>query len=252
MNYKNYSYILIFFFIIGCSSKTLVSTNAKNDLINIFTNKGFTLLYQDSLYKNKIISKKVDPKSFIIFQRNLNKNSTVKIKNLLNGKSIIAKVGGNAKYPSFNNSVVSLRIFNALDLDINQPYIEIISIPKNSMFLAKKAKIFDEEKKVADKAPVDIIIVNDLNKKIKKNIQIKKNIFSYNIKIADFYFNDSANAFIKRIKNESSMKQIKIKKLSKNKYRVYIGSFNNIKSLQKAYNDVKMFEFENLEIIKND
>ena len=54
--------------------------------------------------------------ALIIFQRNLNKNATVKIINLLNEKSIIAKVGNNAKYPSFNNSVISLRIFNELKL----------------------------------------------------------------------------------------------------------------------------------------
>jgi len=252
MNYKNYSYILIFFFIIGCSSKTLTSTKAKNDLDYIFTSKGFTLLYQDSLYENEIISKKVDQRSLVIFQKSLKKNSTVKINNLLNGKSLIATVGSNAKYPSFNNSVVSLRVFNELELDINQPYIEIILIPKNYMFLAKKAKTFDEEKKVADKAPVDIITVNDLNKKIKKKSQINKIIFSYNIKIADFYFNDSANALVKRIKEQTLIKQVKIKKLSMNKYRVYIGSFNNIKSLQNAYNDINMLQFENLEIIKND
>ena len=76
--------------------------------------------------------------------------------------------------------------------------------------------------------------------------------FSYNIKIADFYFIDSAKSLVKRIKNETSIKQIRIKKLSKDKYRVYLGPFNNIKSLQSSYNGVNMLEFENLEIIKND
>ena len=252
MNYRNYSYILIFLFLIGCSSKTLLSTKSDKELHNNFTKKGFALLYKDSLYKNDIISKKIDERSLVIFQRNLNKNSTVKLSNLLNGKSIIAKVGNNAKYPSFNNSVVSLRIFNELELNLDQPYIEIILVQENSMFLAKKAKTFEEEKEVANKAPVDSIIINDLNKKKIKTNKIKKITFSYNIKIADFYFIDSAKSLVKRIKKETSIKQIRIKKLSKDKYRVYLGPFNNIKSLQNGYNDVNMLEFENLEIIKND
>ena len=31
-----------------------------------------------------------------------------------------------------------------------------------------------------------------------------------------------------------------------------MGPFNNIKSLQKAFNDINILEFENIEIIKND
>ena len=251
MHYRNYSYILIFLFLLGCSSKTLLSTKSKV-LQNSFSKKGFALLYKDSLYKSDIISKKIDERSLVIFQRNLNKNATVKIINLLNEKSIIAKVGNNAKYPSFNNSVISLRIFNELKLNADQPYIEIILVPENSMFLAKKAKTFEEEKEVADKAPVDSITINDLNKKKIKTNEIKKVTFSYNIKIADFYFIDSAKSLVKRIKNETSIKQIRIKKLSKDKYRVYLGPFNNIKSLQSSYNGVNMLQFENLEIMKND
>ena len=58
-------------------------------------------------------------------------------------------------------------------------YIEIILISKNSTFVAKKAKTFEEEKNVAEKAPVDGIQINDLNaKKIKK--KIKKKFFLFN------------------------------------------------------------------------
>ena len=55
-----------------------------------------------------------------------------------------------------------------------------------------------------------------------------------------------------RITVESSFKNPKIKKISDKKYRVYLGPFDNINSLQKSYNDISILEFENIEIIKND
>ena len=51
--------------------------------------------------------------------------------------------------------------------------------------------MFDEEKNVAEKAPVDGIQINDLNKKSKKLKKKRKN-FSYSIKVADFYYKDTA------------------------------------------------------------
>jgi cell division protein FtsN len=56
----------------------------------------------------------------------------------------------------------------------------------------------------------------------------------------------------KRIKNETNVKNPKIQRLSDKKYRVYLGPFNDINSLQNSFNDINIFEFENIEIIKND
>ena len=39
-------------------------------------------------------------------------------------------------------------------------------------------------------------------------------------------------------------------KISNNQYRVYSGPFKNLKSLKKAFNDISIIDFENLEIIK--
>ena len=58
------------------------------------------------------------------------------------------------KFSSFYNSVLSSRIAETLELDLSEPYVEILLIPKNSTFVAKKAKTFEEEKKVAEKAPM--------------------------------------------------------------------------------------------------
>ena len=74
----------------------------------------------------------------------------------------------------------------------------------------------------------------------------------YTIKIADFYFKDTALLLVKRIKVESLIKDPRIKKISDKKYRVYLGPFDNINYLQKSYNDISILEFDNIEIIKND
>ena len=55
-----------------------------------------------------------------------------------------------------------------------------------------------------------------------------------------------------RIILETKIKNPKVKQLSKEKYRVYLGPFNNINSLQKTYNDINILQFENIEIIRND
>ena len=251
MNYK-YFLIIIFFLISGCSTYTITTNEIKTFDKSNFTNRGFALVYNDNLYKQKIISKKIDNRSLIIFQKNLKEGTTVKIKNILNQKTIIAKVGSNAKYPLFNNSVISNRISKEIDLDPNEPYVEIFEILNNSSFIAKKAKIFDEEKQVADKAPIDNISVNDLNSEFTKTEQVKQNKFNYSIKIADFYFKDTALTMLDRIENETSVNKIGVQTLSNTQYRVFLGPFYNINSLQKAFNDINVLQFENIEIIKND
>ena len=120
-------------------------------------------MYEDILYKNKQISKKIDNRSLIIFQKNLKKDTKVKITNPLNNKSILARVGANSKYPLLYNSVLSKRIFDELELNKNEPYIEILEVLEGSTFVAKKAKTYDEEKQVANKAPVDGISINNLS-----------------------------------------------------------------------------------------
>ena len=47
------------------------------------------------IYIQDIINKKIDNRSYLIFHKNLKRNSSVKITNLLNNKSIIAKVKSN-------------------------------------------------------------------------------------------------------------------------------------------------------------
>ena len=136
-------------------------------------------------------------------------------------------------------------------MDQEEPYINIVLISKDSTFIAKKAKTFEEESNVAQKAPVDGIQINDLNKKETKKKKTKNKVFSYSIKVADFYYKDTAKMMLGKIKKEALINNIKISKLSETKYRLLIGPFSDIKSLRKTFENMNLFNFENLEILKN-
>ena len=249
MNCKN---ILLLFFLIltSCVNTQIKKENKLFISKNYFSNKGFALVYSDILKKEKIISNKLDARSLIIFQKNLKKNANVKITNLINKKSIIAKVGKKSDYPIFYNSVISIRIRDALKIDKNEPYVEIRELLDNSSFIAKKSKTFDEEKKVAAKAPVESIKIKNLTKNIIKNEKIINKKFLYIIKIADFYFEKSAKDMVLRIKKETIIKKVKINKISRTKFRVFLGPFQNLDSLKNEFNAINTLQFENIEIIK--
>ena len=114
----------------------------------------------------------------------------------------------------------------------------------------QKNKNFWWGKNVAEKVPVEGILIDDLNSSVKKLKKWKRS-FSYSIKIADFYYKDTAKLMLDRIKNETQVKNSKIIRLSKTKYRVLLGPFDDIKSIKDAFEKIKSLNFENVEILKN-
>ena len=100
--------------------------------------------------------------------------------------------------------LAELRIAKELELDPKEPYVIIDEVVDNNSFIAKKTKTFDEEKKVANKAPVDSISINDLNNNstTSEDVSKKEKLFNYSIKIADFYYLSTAKDMNKRIKSE--------------------------------------------------
>ena len=220
---------------------------------NIYSNKGFALIFSEELIKDKKIKKKIDSRSLDINHSYLPKGTKVKITNLLNNKSIVANVSKKINNIDFYNSIISQRISNELEININQPYVEIKEIKNNSIFLAKKSKTFDEEKKVANKAPVDLISVNDLNSSNKKKLKSAKTFnFSYSIKVVDFYFLENAKNLKKNIMDNTDIKIIDILSISKNVHRITLGPYYNINSLKKDFYSIRSLGFENINIINND
>ena len=246
MKYKHLL-ILLIFLLNACETNNLNTNKEIIKIENRYSNSGFALIYSDNLDL-----KKLDNRSLDIFHKSLKKNSSVKITNLLNNKSLIANVKSKDNFSTFYNSVISNRIAETLEINLNEPFIEITLISKGSAFIAKKSKTFEEEKKVAEKMPVDGIKISDLNDDQKnKKEKIKKIKFSYSIKVADFYYKKTADMMVNRIKSETSIKKIKVIQISKTNYRVLIGPFNDINSLKESFENMNQLYFENLEIIRN-
>ena len=250
MYYRITLLIILSLFVFSCD----LSSNNKSKINNTkfiskYKNTGFALVYINDLQKIKPL----EERSLNIYHKSLKKRSIVKITNPENNKYLIAEVKSNrVKFSDFYNSILSMRIAKELELDLDEPYVEVTLVSKDSTFIAKKAKIFDEERSVAEKAPVDGIQIKDLNKKIVKSKVTKIKSFSYSIKVADFYYKETAQMMVNRIKSEVPIKKLKIITLSKIKYRVLIGPFNDIKTLKESFEKMRLFNFENLEILKND
>ena len=163
MNFNKILTIFLILFLTACQQ-----IDGDRKVINYsnylkYSNTGFTLVYDEQLKKDNKISKKIDDRALVIFHKKIKKNSFVKITNPVNNKSIIAKViSNNAQFSDFYNSVITSRIANELSIDLDEPYVDLVLISENSTFIAKKAKTFDEEKNVAEKAPVDGITIDNL------------------------------------------------------------------------------------------
>ena len=145
MNYKLFIILFSTLFLLGCGNQN--SSLYKKDNFKIekkYTNKGFAyILVDDDKFK------RLDERSLDIYHKSLKKNSSVKITNLNNGKYLIANVKSNkVKFPDFYNSIISDRIAKTLELDSQNPYIEISLISNNSSFVAKKAKPLKRKKKL--------------------------------------------------------------------------------------------------------
>ena len=120
MRYKIFN-LFIFFALFSCVTNPVTETKVSIHPKSFFLNKGFALIYNDDLFKKKLVKSKIEDRSLIIFQKNLKKNTSVKITNLLNSKYLIARVGNKTNYPFFYNSVISKRIKDELELAETEP-----------------------------------------------------------------------------------------------------------------------------------
>lgn len=251
MNYK--IFILLILFTVSCTNQNLGKKKVSNNVIfHKYSNNGFTLIYSDDLFKKKIINKKLNDRDLLVFQKNLNKDTIVKITNPLNNKSVIAKVKSKSNYPNFYNSVITSRIATELFIDLNEPLILIESVDQNSVFYAGKAKTFEEEKNVADKAPVEGVNIVNISSESSSKEKVTKSTkkFNYIIKIANFYYEDSAKLVKERIMSETDIKKINIEKININNYRLSIGPYKSIEKLRNTFDKMETLYFENLEFIK--
>ena len=253
----NLSYIYIFVFLFSCTQDMkIIKKPSKIDEPNYsskvveptFFSKGFALIYDNSVYESNIVDKKLNNGQNYVLHPFLKNNTLVSISNPFNSKSLTAKIRKTINYPSIYNIVITKKMADKLELDINNPYVEVLSIRKNDKFIAKKASIFDEEKKVANKAPVTSININEISTS-KNKINVNKKKPSYIIEIAEFYFLEFAETVKNRFEKEVNFENIKIKKISKNKFKVYSGPHASFASVKDIYFSLNKLGFENLNII---
>ena len=226
--------------------------NTKEELINIvYSNKGFALIYSKDAVNS--LQYKLDNTSINILSPNLPHGTPVRITNIINGKSLITVVQNKTVLPIFYNSVITNRIVNELSINPNEPYIFIETINSNNLYVANDVKTFDEEKEVANKAPVDDIMIQNISLETETKETNTKNFvtdFNYIIKFGDFYFEDSAIMLKNRLFEEYNIKNILIKKLSQNNFRVYKGPYKDFEKLKKGFHNIENLDFDSIEIIK--
>jgi hypothetical protein len=244
----NLGYIYIIVFLFSCTQDIKIIKKPTKIKVPAFSSKGFALIYDNSVFENKIVDKKLNNDQNYVLHSFLKDNIFISISNPFNSKSLTAKIRKTTSYPSIYNIVITKKMADKLELDINNPYVEVLSIRENDKFIAKEASIFDEEKKVANKAPVTSINVNDMSASTVK-IKVKKKKPSYIIDIAEFYFFESAETVKIRFEKEANLENIKIKKISKNKFKVYSGPHAYFNTVKDIYFSLNKLGFENLNII---
>ena len=232
--------------------KELPKKKEKKELINIvYSNKGFALIYNED--NVNFLEHKLDNSSISILSPNLPTGTPVRITNIINGKSLITIVQNKTSLPVFYNSVITNRIVSDLSINPNEPYIYIETINSDNLYVADDVKTFDEEKKVANNAPVDEIMIKNisLESEIKEsNTENFVTNFNYIIKFGDFYFEDSAIMLKNRLFEEFNIENILIKKLSQNSFRVYKGPYKDFDKLKKGFHNIENLDFDSIEIIK--
>ena len=226
--------------------------NEKKEIINIvYSNKGFALIYDEDV--DNSLESNLDNTSLNILSPNLPNGTPVRITNIINGKSLMTIVKNKTVLPAFYNSVITKRIVSELSINPNEPYVYIETINSNNLYVANDVKTFDEEKEVANKAPVDDIMVQSISLETEIKESKTKNFvtnFNYIIKFADFYFEDSAIMLKNRLFEEYNIENILIKKLSQNNFRVYKGPYKDFEKLKKGFHNIENIDFDSIEIIK--
>jgi hypothetical protein len=213
-----------------------------------FSSSGFALIYDSNLFTQKIVNKKINNEEIRVMHNFLKPNTPVKIINPINLKVIETKIYKKANYPEIFSTVISTKVASILELDLDNPFIELIEVKKNKTFIAKKSNTFDEEKNVAAQAPVDEVKMDDLTEV--KSEKIRKKEISFILVISDFYYEDSANSLMKDLIKKNNFSNISVKKINNKKYRLLAGPFKNFNSLKTTYISLNELGFENLNIYK--
>ena len=241
--------LIISSFLFSCAEYQTGNIKKKKSR-SYFTSSGFALIYDENLFLDSVIDKKMNNDDILIIHDSLKTNTLVKIFNPANDEIVETKIYKNANYPKIFNAVITKKVATILDLDLNNPFIEISEVKKNKTFIAKKSNTYEEEKNVAEKAPVEEIKVDNISNTTTTNEKILEDKF-FNIIINDFYYEESAIKLKNNLEKNNSVNNLKIKKIGHNKYRLLSGPFKNFNALKTSYISLNNSGFQNLNIYKD-
>ena len=239
-----FNLFIILFFLVSC---TYTNNNSNK---KIYSSSGFAYIYNEQDYNDRIIKGKLDNSKIQISHQKIKTNALVKIINPKNKESIIIKNFKKVKFPDFYKILITKPLAEKLNINPEIPLVEIIEIKKNKSFIAEKAKIFNEEKKISSNAPVTSVKISNISKN-KKN-KTKKNSIKLNILIASFYSKDTAIFLKERIIKEVSSydsKKLHIYKSKNNEINLISGPYKAVNLMKNDYILLKKFGFEELDII---
>ena len=243
-----FKFLILILFVLSCSPqfKTL---NQKKP----YTAKGFAYVYNDYDFQNKIILGKLNNEKLQISHQNLKTGTFIKLINPKNDKSIILKNIKRIKYPDFYKILITKPIMDELELSVDLPILEILEIKKNKSFVAEKAKMYNEEKKISSNAPVTSVKISNISKD--KNEKIINNQNKIFIQIASFYSLNSANFLKQRIikgVSDFDINKLKIKQINDKETHVISGPYTSVNLLKNDYIKLKSYGFEELDIYINE
>ena len=241
--------LIIFFLTISCSTEYANLSQKKP-----YSAKGFAYIYNDLDYTQKIIKGRMDNQIMQLSHQNLRTGALIKIINPRNNESIVLTNVKRIRYPDFYKILITKAVSDKLNLDPKLPLLEIIEIKKNKSFIAKKAKIFNEEKKIPSKAPVASVQISNISKN-KLHKKSKEKPIDLYVLIASFYSIDTAKFLEQRIIKDIpslNIKKLKIKKINNKKTQVILGPYSSVNLLKNDYIKLQNFGFEELNIFTNE
>ena len=194
--------IYLFFFIIFLSCTSNYS---------VYEKKGFAKIN----YYNKIITP-------------LPKGTLFKVTNIKNKKSMVITTNDTSKNLGPRIIILPDNIFQDLKLNKKLPLIHMQSLRKNKIFIAKKTKIYEQEKKVDKKVEIEKINILNLGKEKKSNERIFLNF-------GPFYNKTYANQLYRILKLKFNNKNLVFKDYQDKNYIILIGPLKNLAEFDKIY-----------------
>ena len=193
-------YLIFFIIFLSCTSN-----------YSIYEKKGFAKIN----YDNRVISP-------------LPKGTLLKVTNIKNKKSMVITTNDTNKNLGSRIIILSDNIFKELKLNKNLPLIHIQTLRKNKIFIAKKTKIYEQEKRVDKKVVIEKINIMNLAKE-------KKNKDSIYLNFGPFYNKIYANQMYKILKLKLNNKKPVFKDYQDKNYIVSIGPLKNLAEFDKIY-----------------